>query len=72
MNKIGFIILAAVVVVASGLIFLGKDNFKNIFSTKTSCPQVLTPAFNPETGELRDFSTPCEVPEGWVQAEYAE
>lgn len=72
MNKVGFIILAAAVVLVSGLIFLGEDNFKNVFTGGPSCAQVLTPAFNPETGELRDFSTPCDVPEGWVQAEYAE
>jgi hypothetical protein len=71
MNKVGFLILAAAVIVVSGFIFLGKDNLKKIFSGK-SCPQVLTPAYNPETGELRDFSTPCDIPEGWVQTEYAE
>lgn len=29
------------------------------------CIQIITPARNPETGELRDFPTPCDVPEGW-------
>lgn len=29
------------------------------------CIQVITPARNPETGETRDFPTPCDVPEGW-------
>lgn len=29
------------------------------------CIQVITPARNPETGEVRDFPTPCDVPEGW-------
>jgi hypothetical protein len=29
------------------------------------CAQVITPARNPRTGEVRDFPTPCDVPEGW-------
>ena len=29
------------------------------------CAQVITPAKNPQTGEIRDFPTPCDVPEGW-------
>ena len=31
----------------------------------TACIQVITPARNPETGEVRDFPTPCDVPGGW-------
>lgn len=31
------------------------------------CIQVITPAHNPETKECRKFSTPCDVPPGWVQ-----
>src|SRR3989344_3995963 len=30
------------------------------------CIQVVTTARNPKTGEVRDFPTPCDVPEGWV------
>lgn len=30
------------------------------------CIQVITPAQDPVSGECRDFSTPCDVPEGWV------
>lgn len=30
------------------------------------CAQVITPAKNPATGECREFSTPCDVPEGWA------
>jgi hypothetical protein len=33
-----------------------------------ACIQVIQPAKNPKTGEIRDFPTPCDVPEGW-QAE---
>lgn len=29
------------------------------------CIQVIQRARNPQTGEIRDFSTPCDVPEGW-------
>lgn len=29
------------------------------------CIQVITRAKNPKTGEVRDFTTPCDVPEGW-------
>ncbi len=29
------------------------------------CIQVITPARNPQTGEIREFPTPCDVPEGW-------
>ena len=32
----------------------------------TLCIQVITPAQNLLTGECRDFSTPCDVPEGWT------
>ncbi|MEK7063591.1 MAG: hypothetical protein AAB955_02800 [Patescibacteria group bacterium] len=31
----------------------------------TICAQVITPAVNPDTGEIREFPTPCDVPEGW-------
>lgn len=30
-----------------------------------ACIQVITPARNPQTGEVKDFPTPCDVPEGW-------
>ena len=30
------------------------------------CAQVITPAQNLLTMECRDFSTPCDVPEGWT------
>ncbi len=29
------------------------------------CIQVVTSATNPDTGEVVDFPTPCDVPEGW-------
>ncbi len=30
------------------------------------CIQVITPAKNPQTGEVRNFPTPCDVPRGWI------
>lgn len=29
------------------------------------CIQVVTPAVNRDTLEIREFPTPCDVPEGW-------
>lgn len=29
------------------------------------CVQVITPAYNLQTGECREFPTPCDVPDGW-------
>lgn len=31
------------------------------------CIQIIAPARNPATGEVREFPTPCDVPEGWKQ-----
>ena len=31
------------------------------------CPQVITHAYNPQTGEEKDFATPCDVPKGWIK-----
>ncbi|MBI2140181.1 hypothetical protein HYU14_04600 [Candidatus Woesearchaeota archaeon] len=30
------------------------------------CIQVIQPAINDEAGECREFSTPCDVPDGWT------
>ena len=37
--------------------------------TGQPCIQVITPAVNPETGEIKEFPTPCDVPEGWEKIE---
>ncbi len=37
----------------------------NVLATP-DCPQVITHAYNPATGEENDFATPCDVPDGWV------
>ncbi len=31
------------------------------------CAQVITRAKNPQTGEIKNFPTPCDVPTGWVK-----
>lgn len=33
------------------------------------CIQVVTSARNPATGEIKEFPTPCDVPEGWETLE---
>jgi len=40
-------------------------HFVNWRATDQMCIQVITPAKNPETGEVRDFPTPCDVPQNW-------
>ena len=39
-----------------------------------ACIQVITPAKNLLTGEIKEFPTPCDVPDGWepVQPNVAE
>lgn len=36
----------------------------------TLCIQVITPARNIITGEIRSFPTPCDVPPGWISIMY--
>lgn len=55
---------------------LGKLIAKNITPpspqatpTLVACIQVITPAKNPQTGECKEFSTPCNVPSGWTVVE---
>lgn len=47
-------------VTKNGDIFLNWQGFSD-----QVCAQVITPAKNPKTGEVRDFPTPCDVPSGW-------
>lgn len=37
----------------------------NSVSDGEVCAQVITSARNPDTGEVVDYPTPCDVPEGW-------
>ena len=36
---------------------------------QTVCIQVITPARNPATGEVREFPTSCDMPSGWLRTE---
>jgi len=39
-------------------------------STPRVCIQVITPAYNPQNPlECKEFSTPCDVPYGWIKTE---
>lgn len=40
-------------------------HFVNWRATDQMCAQVITPAKNPSTGEIREFPTPCDVPSNW-------
>ena len=44
-----------------------KEEPKDEEPSGTLCAQVVTPARNPSTGEIKEFPTPCDVPEGWVE-----
>lgn len=48
------------------------ESFKFLENTSKNdevCIQVITPAKNEETGECKEFPTPCDVPEGWEKVE---
>ena len=44
---------------------VGKKKVENV----SLCIQVITPARNPETGECKEYPTPCDVPNGWEKIE---
>jgi uncharacterized protein YbdZ (MbtH family) len=57
--------------------FVGKTTrakLNSLYGCKKpiKCPQVITPAMNPETGECKEFSTPCDIPVGWQRVEKCE
>lgn len=49
--------------------YFGKQEIKNILPDNQVCIQVITPAKNLQTGECKDFPTPCDVPAGWEKIE---
>lgn len=72
-NWLGYLIGAVLVVLA---IFIGIDllNGKSTSGnpdTDQPCAQVVTEARNPATGEVREFPTPCDVPDGWEKTDPA-
>ena len=50
----------------------GKCIIPTCEDTTTSCIQVITPAKNPETGECKEFRSPCDVPENWIRVNSCE
>ena len=40
--------------------------------TSPNCIQVITPAKNPQTGECKNFPTPCDVSSGWQKVDKCE
>jgi hypothetical protein len=61
---IGAVLIFVVVAWASYILAARKLNDED-----TACAQVLTSARNPETEEVVEFPTPCDVPEGWEVVE---
>jgi len=65
-----FQIEAADVTVFIGLLLLiaCNANYSTAYAAigPIGCAQVLTDAWNPSTNEVRIFSTPCDVPAGWI------
>ena len=63
------LIIGALLVVVAGLGYLMYSEEAQAPTTPNDeeeiCIQVITPARNPETGEIREFPTPCDVPPGW-------
>lgn len=63
--KIGLVFFLSIL--AASLIISGIGFAKNNGNGNGGpCIQVITTAYNPETGECRDFPTPCDVPRSWI------
>ncbi len=66
-------ILVALVIVGGGVYFVWKYKLPVKLIDQNNdgavCIQVITTARNPETGEIRDFPTPCDVPEDWEKVD---
>lgn len=76
----GYVLVGAILVLVfgGGLFYLQARQDKNLIIPPLDeeskddgqvCVQVITPAKNPQTGEVRDFPTPCDVPEGWMMVD---
>ena len=63
------LIIGALLVAVSGLAYINyfpqKAAEVPIQENEEQCAQVVTPARNPETGDIREFPTPCDVPDSW-------
>ncbi|HEY0220660.1 MAG TPA: hypothetical protein VGC58_00360 [Candidatus Paceibacterota bacterium] len=60
-----YILIGLFILLVLGGIFALK--YRN--ESQIQCIQVVTYARNPETGEVKTFGTPCEVPKGWVEVQ---
>lgn len=68
-------IVIGALIVAVGVLFyihywpLAGQPVKNSVTATTTepqiCAQVITPARDPQTGTIKEFPTPCDVPNGW-------
>jgi len=73
MSNKGKIYLVLIILAVAGSLFLiGKTPDQaavspapTITPTNDVCIQVVTKAYNPQTGEIKDFPTPCDVPLSW-------
>lgn len=71
--KVGALVVG--LLLAGSIVYAGnqysqKQKTGALYPTPTSrveiCAQVITSARNPQTGECKDFGTPCDVPSGWT------
>ncbi|MDO8495886.1 MAG: hypothetical protein Q7S43_00325 [bacterium] len=64
--KFWAIIIICVVVFIASLPYIIRSADKIMYSSgRMNCIQVITRARQPKSGEIRDFPTPCDVPDGW-------
>ena len=63
------LIIGALLVALAGLVyvnyFLEEESTVQPGENQEVCAQVITPARNPDTGDITEFPTPCDVPDGW-------
>lgn len=69
-NDIALLFIVAIIVVAGSIFFASTPVEAPADGTPQQddseiCIQVITTARNPDTGEVVEFPTPCDVPEGW-------
>jgi len=50
----------------AGLAFIGLSLLPLGVKAASDCIDVIVWATNPQTGECREFPTPCQVPPGWI------
>lgn len=71
--KLGIPTLILAVIAVGALVFLaekyvvpeGANTHPSTNTDNTVCAQVITSARDPKTGYIKQYPTPCDVPEGW-------